>query len=175
MSICVSVCEERFQHSHHICIGRLTLWSQFSPPNSFCMESYFFLAFAILFQAIIAVSAVGKVSDLGTGCVEERGSSYFGSLWIISRKQQWGLSFFPPFCFATRAEITRMCVLFLWHTHKQTICATHSTLVKYPHPPLPEDRCLHVVCNSQEEFLCVCESCWLDPNGSWKEIVCEDC
>lgn len=41
------------------------------------------------FFRVVVVSA-GKVSDLGIGCGEGRGSSYFGRLQIISRKQPGG-------------------------------------------------------------------------------------
>lgn len=44
------------------------------------------LEFVILFQRVVAVST-GKVSDLGIGCGEGRGPSYFGRLQIASRKQ----------------------------------------------------------------------------------------
>lgn len=45
--------------------------------------------FVILFWRVVVVST-GKVSDLGIGCGEGRGSSYFGRLQIISRKQPGG-------------------------------------------------------------------------------------
>lgn len=55
------------------------------------------LDFVILFQRVIVVSA-GKVCDLGIGCGEGRGSSYFGRLQIISRKQPGGNVLFLEPC-----------------------------------------------------------------------------